>query len=150
MAPPACDFPEYYDRSEKGKVKTRKEIKSHPGTGSCTRVNSQPGGDDEVVKPAVEKHAEDTPLVSPSLANAPVPEPPMHAPKCIRYMESSFCDAAVAAPTPPDSCCGGTPLLEDSLGLEYGLILGIFVLGALTGSSIVYAFSKPVVVYAAN
>ena len=135
MAPPACDFPEYYDRGI-SRVNTRREIKSHPGTVT----------DDEVVTPAREKHVDDTPPLSSSLANAPVPEPPMHAPKCIR----SLCDAAVAAPTPPDSCCGCTPLLEDSLGLEYGLILGIFVLGALTGSSIVYAFSKPVVVYAAN
>lgn len=137
MAPPACDFPEYYDRNI-SRVNTRKEIKSHPG---ATK-------NDEVPPPVDEKHVEDAALLSPSTANAPVPEPPMEAPKCIRHVESFSCHPPAA--TPPVSCCGDTPLLEDSLGLEYGLILGIFVLGALTGSSIVYAFSKPVIVYAAN
>tara|TARA_B100001996_G_C18661281_1_gene593208 strand:+ start:1407 stop:1805 length:399 start_codon:yes stop_codon:yes gene_type:complete len=132
MAPPACDFPEYYDRGI-SRVNTKREIKSHPS---------------DVLPPVDEKHVEDAALLSPSTANAPVPEPPMEAPQCIRYVESPKCIRS--PPTPPTSCCGDTPPLEDSLGLEYGLIIGIFVLGALTGSSIVYAFSKPVIVYAAN
>ena len=165
MAPPACDFPEFHERDSR--VTTKKEIKSHPGFAK-DEVELAPAPS---ILPAIEEPVEiSLPLPPPPTtpvpeAPAPTSEPPMEVPKCVREPTMGACPStclsepplepifhrqrAFSAQPPPVPVCD-EPTVEDALGLDYGVILGIFILGALTGSSILYAFSKPVIVYAAS
>lgn len=164
MAPPACDFPEFYERDSR--VTTKKEIKSHPGSVK-DEVDLAPAPS---ILPVVEEPVElyiplPPPPTSPVSEPAPAAEPPMEVPKCFREPSMGACPSTcVSEPplepiypyrqrafgaTPPPVPCE-EPTVDDALGLDYGIVLGIFILGALTGSSILYAFSKPVIVYAAS
>lgn len=167
MAPPACDFPEFDVKisptSTRHPLTLNKEIKPHPSV--------QPTPDDLAV---AENSVENTksrldPPPSPlsfdqRLADG-YPTPPPIRRQWARSMDGN-CPNSVAPTAPPPThkptvstgtstltndataCC--EPLFPQSnLELPIALAIGLFILGAVTGSSLVYSFSKPVIVHAA-
>lgn len=170
MAPPACDFPEFDEKispiSTRHPLTLKKEIKPHP--------SAQPTPDDlAVAESSVEitkSHLDPPP--SP-LSFAPTPADGYTTPPAPRRQWASMggnCPNSVAPIAPPytykptkPSVSTATkstltndagaycqaPFSQSDLELPIALAIGLFILGAVTGSSLVYSFSKPVIVHAA-
>ena len=163
MAPPACDYPEHYEK--RGSVKA--EIKPHPLLASAPAPSDEPP---PAPPPAPE--ADYTP-VSPLDDPPPLPDEQFAIPPTVVRQPSFFfgepgvgvmqpsspepppikrrkphppitveCDSCPTAPTEPKA-------IMDDTEYQMGALLSIFLLGIVSGASIVYAFSKPVVVHAA-
>lgn len=58
--------------------------------------------------------------------------------------------APVARPISDSGACCQDTFSRSDLELSIALAFGLFILGAVTGSSLVYSFSKPVIVHAAS
>ncbi len=173
MAPPACDFPEFDEKnsptSTRHPLTLKKEIKPHP--------LAQPTPDDlAVAESSVEdtKSRLDPPPSPLSFAHALADgytTPPTARRQWAGSMDGN-CPNSVAPiapqiytnkPKPTVSTATATkstltndagvycqaPFSQSDLELPIALAIGLFVLGAVTGSSLVYSFSKPVIVHAA-
>ena len=168
MAPPACDFPEHYEK----RVSVKAEIKPHPLLAPAPALSDEPP---PAPPPAPE--ADYTPVLPPDdppplpdekfaipptvvrqpsfffgepgigvMPSSPLEPPPVKRQKAERLTppitRTVECDSCPMAPAEPKA-------VMDDTEYQMGALLSIFLLGIVSGASIVYAFSKPVVVHAA-
>ena len=146
MAPPSTiDFPK--------KVSVKTEIKPHPFLATVDESTSC---------------SPPTPEIKHEIAVSPIKEPPPIP--CFQSTEGPTANESFEIPAavvrqppyvlpklPSPVACDACPLpsiepkpFMDDTEYQMGALLSIFLLGIVSGASIVYAFTKPVVVHAAT